>query len=178
MTETVNKDFQVTQHFGFFEMTKTSNAGLQELNRQKALEYLPSLSRLCTIMEGVRAAIGEPLVVHSGFRCSDLNKATAGSSKSSQHMLGEACDFTRRYDNGDEQKIEHLFNRTLRYLADTQAPFGQLIREYADRPYGKAVWVHLSLGAPFRNPDRCGEVMTMMAGVDGIPHYTLLKKIA
>ncbi len=42
--------------------------------------------------------------------------------------------------------------------------FGQLIFEEADRGYSKVHWIHMSLGAPFRDLSRCGEVLTMKDG--------------
>lgn len=51
------------------------------------------LGRTCERMDGIRDFLGYPVKVHSGFRCPSLNKAVGGS-KTSQHLTGQAVDFT------------------------------------------------------------------------------------
>jgi hypothetical protein len=54
-------DFQLSPHFSFYELTATSNAAMQELNRQEALHYLPTLKALAArLLEPIRG--GGPLV--------------------------------------------------------------------------------------------------------------------
>ena len=86
-------DFRLTEHFGFFELTRTDKAEYQELNRRKAVCCVPQLKLVCvTALEKVRTHYGRPVIVHSGYRCFELNKAVGGSANS-QHMLGQAADF-------------------------------------------------------------------------------------
>ena len=86
-------DFRLTEHFGFFELTRTSKAEYQELNRRKALCYTGQMRSLCIdLLEPVRAHYGKPVIIHSGYRCYELNKAVGGNANS-QHMLGQAVDF-------------------------------------------------------------------------------------
>lgn len=165
------QDFKLTPHFSFYELTQTSNAGLQELNRQRALEIKDKLHELATLMEVVRGELGHSVEVHSGFRCPELNASTIGSSSKSQHMLGEAMDFSGP-GTEDEAAIEKLFQRVLGVVKGKRLPFGQLIRESAARDYGRVHWIHLSLGSPFRELAKCGQVMTM---VDG--KYNLLESV-
>lgn len=164
-------DFKLSEHFTFFELTKTSNEELQERNRAAALLWVPSLKTLCaTILEPIRG--DRPLTINSGFRAWELNSVTPGSSPTSQHPRGQAADFHR---NG--QDIEELFAEVQATLAEKKIPFGQLIDEQADRGYGVVRWIHVSLGAAFWKPERCGEVLKMVAGPNGKPLYTPINKI-
>lgn len=164
-----SKDFQLSTHFSFFELTVTSNAALQEANRRAALTYLPTLKALASVLEMVRG--GRPIVVNSAFRSYELNKKTAGASPTSQHPLGQAADFHR---HGEDPRTTFLL--TLGALKAGRIPFGQLIDESAQRDYGVVRWVHLSLGPDFWKPERCGEVLRKW-DEDGKAKYQMLEKV-
>lgn len=164
-------NFQLSQHFSFFELTKTKNADLQEANRASATLWVPSLKTLCaTILEPIRG--DRPLCVNSGFRSWELNSSTHGSSPTSQHPRGQAADIYRK-----GQSTEGLFDEVLRLFKEKKIPFGQLIHEQALRDYGAVSWVHVSLGASFWKPERCGEVLKMVAGPNGKQQFTLIEKV-
>lgn len=153
----------LSSHFGFNELTVTSNAQLQEFNRERAKDFLPALAALAELLEEVRLMTG-PLRIHSGFRAPELNAITPGSSPKSQHMIGQAADFSLVRDWSPEG-VATLFAVCREALSSSE--FGQLIHEQK----GGASWVHLSLGAPWRDPARCREVLTMKDG-----KYTMLSK--
>ena len=127
-------DFKLTENLGFFELTRTDKAEFQELNRRKAMSYVPELTAVCkTILEPVRAHYGRPVIVHSGYRCFELNKAVGGSVNS-QHMAGEAVDF-----HVEGLTVDEVFQWLWH---DAGIPFGQLI----DERRGGGRWVHLGMG--------------------------------
>jgi hypothetical protein len=95
-----------------------------------------------------------------------------GSSSTSQHPLGQAADIHR-----PGQPVGELFAEVLAHCKAGRLPFGQLIHERAERAYGVAEWVHISLGRDFWKPERCGEVLSMAAGADGVPHYQLIENV-
>lgn len=133
----------LTPHFSFEELTRTSQSALQDTNRKEAQAYIPRLKALAEMLEVIRAKFG-PVKVNSAFRCPALNGATPGSSKTSQHMLGEAADIG--CGASDEELHKWI-------VTESGLKFGQCILE---QPPGKS-WIHISLGAPWRNPKRCGE---------------------
>ena len=127
-------DFRLTEHFTFFELTRTDRAGLQEPNRRKGLCRMPELKLLAVaVLEPVRAYYGKPVIVHSGFRCFELNAAIGGSANS-QHMLGQAADF-----HVDGVSIDDVFAWL---WLKSGIPFGQLIDERRDGDR----WIHASTG--------------------------------
>ena len=76
-------------------------------------------------LEAIRLEWGKPIVITSGYRCPELNKAVNGS-KMSHHLVGQAADIKWDLD---------LFT----YLAQ-YADFDQLIREQS----GQTKWIHIS----------------------------------
>lgn len=165
------EDFDLSPHFRFFELTKTNDTAMQEMNRISAMAFIPTLKSLCLkILEPIRG--DRPLTINSGYRSWELNSMTVGSSHTSQHPQGQAADIKR-----PGQSAQELFDEILAKFTAEKIPFGQLILEYAHRGYGDVEWVHVSLGADFWKPDRCGEVLKMVAGPNGKPQWTLIIKI-
>jgi zinc D-Ala-D-Ala carboxypeptidase len=145
----------LSPHFTFDELTSTGHANLQAKNREEAKAKLPALTALAEMLEAVRAHFGKPLKVNSAFRGPSVN-AAVGGSKTSQHMLGEAADFS--VVGVDDAEV-HRWICTASGLK-----FGQCILE---RPPGRS-WVHLSLGAPWRPAAKCGQALTYN-GKDYLP---------
>lgn len=79
--------------------------------------------------EPIRAHLKKPIKVNSGFRSLALNKKIRGSSKTSQHLKGEALDL----DLHDRK----LFNWIIDNL-----DFDQLIYEFGTDT--EADWFHIS----------------------------------
>lgn len=48
-------------------------------------------AELLEVVQGVRDHFNKPIIINSACRCSDHNN-TVGGSKTSQHLLGRACD--------------------------------------------------------------------------------------
>lgn len=80
------------KHFSFEELTRTSHAKLQVLNRKEAVEYQTSGELLSDLLGSIREAYKFPIVITSGFRCPAVNKAVGSKAKSSSHMRFEAAD--------------------------------------------------------------------------------------
>lgn len=78
----------LSPHFSLHEFTIT----LSGLPNAIPATAIPRLRALCTvILEPLRAALGTPITVTSGWRSIEVN-AAVGGSKHSQHLYGEAAD--------------------------------------------------------------------------------------
>ena len=156
---------KLSPNFSLEELCVTSNVALQGTNLIQAKSFLGPLTILAETLERIRAFLGAPILIHSGYRCPELNGAIAGSAKTSQHMKGEAADFScpDKFHQGDEGNRE-LFKALRDYLTTRAVPFGQLIDEGYERSYGTVVWIHFSLGAPWREAARCGQLLRMRNG--------------
>ena len=104
------------------------------------------------LLEPIRAHVGGPVRVNDprvGLTGRGWRASPGSGSATSQHLRGEAVDLD-------------LYGADLvglwRWIAwDSGLRFGQLIIERR-RP-GPWSWIHVSLGAPWRDPARCGQVM-------------------
>ena len=80
------------------------------------------------VLDPLRDLFGKPVLVSSGFRSNDLNRAVGGAA-TSQHMKGEAADIYTGTKEGNKKLFE---------LIRDNLPFDQLIDE------NDFSWVHVS----------------------------------
>lgn len=153
---------KLSPHFSYREMARTDHRKYAEVNLLEALDFVPSITAVAvTLLEPIRAHFGAPVIVHSGFRGNRLNRAIKGS-KTSQHMKGEAADF---------HVVGVALKDVWQWIAyDSGMEFGQLILEGISA--GAPTWIHLSLGRGYRQPSKCGQVMTW----DAERGYTLVRR--
>jgi zinc D-Ala-D-Ala carboxypeptidase len=127
-------DFKLSEHFTFWELTRTSRSDLLEHNRQEAIAYQNALRDLATnLLEPIRAHFNAPLTVSSAFRGPTVNKVVGGAA-TSQHMVGQAADIHVQ-GTPDSKVFEWVWKAS-------GLKFGQLILETV----GGAQWVHVSTG--------------------------------
>lgn len=132
---------QLTDHFSLEELSVTLH---REIDNTPPEWVIPKLRYVAQCMEQVRVLLGKPVIVHSGYRCEALNTLVAGA-KNSQHLFGEACDFTMPAFGSPYEVCCAIEASDLR--------FDQLIYEGS--------WVHLSFTAE-RQPRR--SVLTWRKG--------------
>ncbi len=85
------------------------------------------------LLDPIREAWGEPIVVSSGYRCPELN-TLVGSAKNSHHLLGCAADIIA----GSKSDHRRLFKHIQQMNESGQIQFTQLI---AEKDYQ---WLHIS----------------------------------
>ena len=99
----------------------------------KSSPILANIQNLCeVVLEPLRKQVNEPVIISSGYRCPQLNRAVGGSP-TSQHMTGEACDI----HHSDPQKLRDWFAILQR------GEFDQLIWERSS-PRSTHYWIHVS----------------------------------
>ena len=80
------------KYFSIAELTKSETANKRKINNKPTKEVENCLNQLIdNILDPLRKAYGQPIIVSSGYRCPELNKAVGGA-KTSQHTLGQAAD--------------------------------------------------------------------------------------
>lgn len=127
-------DFNLVPHFTFFELAGTSVEKYKKLNLLKAQEQMGKMYMLAGFAERVREIIGKPVIITSGFRCKELNKAIGGAI-TSQHTLCEAIDIVVK-----GMSTSDVFNR----IVTSDLKYNQIIIE---RNSKGSQWVHVSIGA-------------------------------
>lgn len=160
----MTNDRKLSPHFSLFDLTRTDHADLQEENRHVTTEEQNKLTAVAELLEQVLIICGFDVIVTSGRRFLELNKRVGGSDRS-QHLKCEAADLVPAHDQSEEAVVE-LWQKIATAARAGRIKFGQLIVEAAPngREGGKKCWVHISLGAPYRAKERCGEVLTMKDG--------------
>lgn len=89
---------KLTEHFSVEEMLRSSFANKKGIsNAPDTFNYykvLFNLGRLCSIiLEQVRLILRKPVIINSGYRNFEVNKAVGGVSNS-RHLTGCAADFS------------------------------------------------------------------------------------
>jgi zinc D-Ala-D-Ala carboxypeptidase len=119
----------LSPHFTLDELTVSQTAVRRGIDNKPTIQIVRNLTRLAETLELVRALVGRPLTVSSGYRCPDLNKWVGGAPNSA-HTLGLAADIT----------CSGLTPQDLaRRIRDSGIEFDQLIYE--------GTWVHIGLSA-------------------------------
>lgn len=120
------------KYFSIAELTKSDTANKLKINNNPTKEIENNLNQLVdNILDPLRESYREPIIVSSGYRCPQLNKAVGGAS-SSQHTKGQAADIHTKSNTKEGNK--KLFD----LVKSLKLPFDQLIDEYGYK------WVHVS----------------------------------
>lgn len=132
----MNNDYNInlTPHFKLSELANTTHTKYRQQNLEEAAIMPGKMYMLAGFAERVREIVGYPLVISSGFRCKDLNKAVGGTI-CSQHLLAEAIDIVC-----PKLKVETVFSR----IKNSDLKFDQLIIEQNS---AGSKWVHISIGS-------------------------------
>lgn len=127
----------LSPYFSLAEFTVSQTASRMGLSNQPATqEHHDNLKRTAATMEKVRTLLGnKPIMVTSGYRSPEVNRAVGGSATSA-HCSGLACDF-QCPGYGTPTEIAHFLEGHMQELG-----LDQLIDEYP--PSG---WVHVGLSA-------------------------------
>lgn len=128
----------MAKYFTLKEMTASATAKRLGIDNTPNGEVKCHLKELMEVLDGIREAWGSAIVVTSGYRCPELNKAVGGS-KTSTHMTGYAVDM--HPVNGQRKKFHRFVEQ---FLLDNGIGFDQLISEYPDKN-GVPSWTHLGL---------------------------------
>ena len=83
----------LTTNFTLSELCESKTAKLKNIDNTPDDAVFANLVILARGLERVRALLGEPMRISSGYRSPALNKSVGGSAKSA-HMRGLAADFT------------------------------------------------------------------------------------
>ena len=151
---------KLSEHFTLDELTTTNNSALRAKNREDAMAHVEKLQQICTVLlEPIRKKWG-PIRVTSGYRGPALNAATKGASPTSQHSLAEAADIV--------PNVAPLEDVMAWIVKESGIPYGQVILEKRGGPSWQ--WIHISLGAPFRDKKKCGQAMICPDGKTYLPY--------
>ena len=143
----LNKQAKLSEHFTLGELTKTSVKSLD--GNIPSREVIENLKRLCPWLEELRARYNrmyvqgvqdnseEPIIITSGYRSPDVNRAVGGAY-SSNHLTGCAVDIRCA---GVEQAIRYAAI-LLDTADDTKEEYDELLIERNRKGH---YWVHFAV---------------------------------
>lgn len=119
---------KLSENFSLDEFVKTST-GIDNIPTPEVVERLRALVK--NVLQPLRTYLGKPIRITSGYRSPAVNAAVGGSSKTSQHMRGEAADF----------QVEGMTNQQIiDAVRALRLPYDQII----DEQLRGAKWIHVS----------------------------------
>ncbi len=122
------------KYFSIQELTASATALREGIdNRPSKCAYHLLHVLIDQLLDPIREAWGEPIVVSSGYRCKQLN-ALVGGVKNSHHILGCAADIIA----GNRADHRKLFKMIQKMQQEGRIKFTQLIWE------GDGRWIHIS----------------------------------
>lgn len=124
---------RISMHFTIEELYASSTAKAKGIDNKPNVQQVICLVYLTAyVLEPLRSAMNEPIIISSGYRCEQLNRAVGGVSNS-QHTKGQAADICI---DGGLKKGRKWFD----YIK-THLNFDQLIWEH-DK--SGTYWIHVS----------------------------------
>ena len=131
---------QISKNFTLEELRDSTTAKkLGIINAPGIVEACNLCALVHNVLQPLRDAMGEPIKIGSGYRCTNLNKAVGGVGNS-QHTKGEAVDLCI---DGDKVKGKRWFD-----WIKSHCDFDQLIWEHTAKG---TYWVHVSFRADGQN---------------------------
>ena len=109
-----NQSTKMAIYFTVKEMTESQTAKLQNIDNTPTKEVIENLKKVMYILDIVRAHMGKPILINSGYRCKRLNEMVGGVQKS-MHTKGLAADFRTR----EKKDINTMFE----FLKENQKKF-------------------------------------------------------
>ena len=143
----------LSKHVTIEEFERSETAIKHGINNTMGLTEKDASKRLCeNVFEPIRAHLGKPIRINSGFRSVRVNSRIGGAI-SSQHCKGEAMDLD-------------LHDRVLFEWIIDNINFDQLIFEAGTE--NSAGWFHIS----YKTPNRNRKQVLRMKKVNGKSIYT------
>jgi hypothetical protein len=128
---------QLSNNLSLAEVTRSETAKRKGISNMPTAEHIENFKKLAAnIFQPIREHFGKPIIISSGYRSAELNKAIGGSL-SSQHCSGEAIDIDM---DGTDITNAQIFN----YIKNN-LNFDQIIWEFGTDT--NPDWVHVSFAA-------------------------------
>lgn len=126
----------LSEHFTLAEMTRSDWAIRHDVDNTAPVEVQLNLRRLCdTALEPMRALLGRPIIVSSGYRSMRVNIGVGGAAGSA-HLDGRAADI-----NAVGMSSTDLAN----WIRKHDFPIDKCIDEFGR-------WVHVQIAAGSSKP--------------------------
>ena len=126
---------QLSAHFSLAEFITSATAASHGIDNTPSIAIIAQLTDTSQRLEAIRAALGQPMHINSGYRCAELNRAVGGVPESA-HLSGHAVDFVAPAFGNPDGIVQAL-------IGFPELQFDQLIIECH-------AWVHISFAPAMR----------------------------
>lgn len=129
--------YYLSKNFTIDELTSSYSAKKRNIDNTPTAEIQKNLTELASkVLQPIRDAFGEPILVSSGYRCPKLNTAIGGV-KNSDHLYGCAADIKTKSDTVKDNK--RLFDLICKLAKEGKIHCRQILDEYNYN------WIHVSI---------------------------------
>lgn len=138
------------KYFSLAEMTRSDTARRLGIDNTPSDEIKKNLTLFInTVLDSIREDWGSPIIVSSGYRCPELNKAVGGV-KTSGHLYGYCADLQVK---GDLRKFS---NFVIEWMKEHQMKWDQIIWEKS----GNVTWLHFCwIGKDGKQRMKCFDII-------------------
>ena len=104
----------ISEHFTLEEFYLSETASQKKIDNSPPISVIANLTKLAGVLEKVRAVLGQPIHINSGFRCLALNLAIS-RAKTSSHMTGCAAYITSSKFGTPKEVIDAILASGIRF---------------------------------------------------------------
>ncbi len=134
---------QLSKSFHLSEFVKSQTAQRRGLDNTPPAEAISKLTDLCiNVLQPLRDYFARPVVISSGYRSQEVNRAVGGS-RTSQHCKGQAADL----------EVPGISNVEIARWIQHHLNYDQLILEFYTPGQPNSGWVHVSWRQNYRKQD-------------------------
>ena len=140
----------IMKYFSIDEMTRSDTARRLGIDNTPSDSIKNNLTLFINkILDPIREDWGSPIIVSSGYRCPELNKAVGGV-KTSGHLYGFCADLQVK---GDLRKFS---NFVIEWMKEHQMKWDQIIWEKS----GNVTWLHFCwIGKDGKQRMKCFDIV-------------------
>ena len=140
----------IMKYFSISEMTRSDTAKRLGIDNTPSDSIKNNLTLFInTVLDPIREDWGSPIIVSSGYRCPELNKAVGGV-KTSGHLYGYCADLQVK---GDLRKFS---NFVIEWMKEHQMKWDQIIWEKS----GNVTWLHFCwIGKDGKQRMKCFDII-------------------
>ena len=141
------------KYFSIAEMTRSDTARRLGIDNTPSDSIKKNLTLFIEkILDPIREDWGSPIIVSSGYRCPELNKAVGGANTSG-HQYGYCADLQVK---GGMKKIRELADFILKWMKDHNMKWDEILFEHS----GGVTWLHFCwIGKDGKQRMKCFDII-------------------
>ena len=141
------------KYFSIEELTKSATAKRLGIDNTPSDKIKKNLTLFIEkVLDPIREDWGSPIIVSSGYRCPELNKAVGGANTSG-HQYGYCADLQVK---GGMKKIRELADFIFKWMKDHNMKWDEILFEQS----GGVTWLHFCwIGKDGKQRMKCFDII-------------------